>query len=111
MFFFLHPLSLGRHQVIKGGDGKAGFGIRDPYGKVVLPYAWKESAEYELELVPQHGVYQFCIDNSLSRFNAKLISLYCSSYRRDEWDKLVNDLKDSDGTVSNITVSAPANGR
>ena len=92
--------------MIKGGDGKAGFGIRDPYGKVVLPYSWKESAEYELEVVPQHGVYQFCIDNSLSRFNAKLISLYCSSYRRDEWDKLVNHLKESDGTVSNITVSA-----
>ena len=51
------------------------------------------------------GVYSFCIDNSLSRFNAKLVSLYCASYKRDEWEKLVNDVKDSDGTVSNMTVS------
>ena len=50
------------------------------------------------------GVYQFCIDNSLSRFQDKLISLYCSSYKRDEWEKLVEGLQDSDSNLANITV-------
>lgn len=42
-------------QVIRGGDGKAGFGVRNPQGTVLLPYEWKESAEYEEQLVNLPG--------------------------------------------------------
>lgn len=41
--------------MIRGGDGKAGFGIRNPQGGILMPYEWKESAEYEESVVSMPG--------------------------------------------------------
>lgn len=42
-------------QAMRGGDGKAGFLIRNPAGQVILPYQWQESAEHEDNSVKMEG--------------------------------------------------------
>lgn len=90
---------------MRGGDSKAGFAIRNPSGAFALPYKWSESAEHEETTVQTGGYYQFCIDNSLSRFAPKLVSLYVASFKRDEWEKYIEELSGQDITVSNFTAS------
>jgi hypothetical protein len=92
-------------QVMRGGDGKAGFAVRDPNGAFVMPYTWKESAEHEVQSIEMGGFYQFCIDNSLSRFASKLVSFYLASFKRDEWENYVDELTKQDVTVANFTTS------
>lgn len=46
-----------------------------------------------------------CIDNSPSRFQSKLVSLYIASFKRDEWEKYVQELSDAEVTVANFTSS------
>ncbi|XP_023210149.1 transmembrane emp24 domain-containing protein 6-like [Centruroides sculpturatus] len=90
-------------QVMRGGDGMAGFAIRNPNGLHVFPYQWKPNAEYEEQKVEISGYYQLCIDNSLSRFASKLVSLYVNSFKRDEWESYIKELEEMDVTVANFT--------
>jgi len=94
-------------QVMRGGDGKAGFMIRgpDPQAAPVLPYQWSDSADYDVSSVPAEGYFQFCIDNSHSRFQSKLVSLYVASFKRDEWETFVGELSGYDVAVTNVTQS------
>lgn len=32
---------------MRGGDGQAGFAIRNPYGQFALPYQWKQNHEFD----------------------------------------------------------------
>jgi len=89
-------------QVLKGGDGSIGVGIRQPKGKVVHPYAWKANAEYE-ESDAQGGYYSVCLDNQFSKFSAKLVNIYITTFRYDEWEKFSEELKDLDMSVGNFT--------
>jgi len=66
-------------QVIKGGDGKVGFGVKSPTGQFVLPYEWKDEATYDVPAA-QGGYYSLCIDNQFSKFSAKLVSVYLNAY-------------------------------
>ena len=79
-------------QVLKGGDNKIGVAVRDPGGKVVLPYKWQASAEYE-EASAQAGYWSVCLDNQFSKFSAKLVNLYLTTFRYDEWEKFAEDLQ------------------
>lgn len=67
-------------QVLRGGDGKAGFAVRDPAGNVVHPYQWRPNADYQ-EQSMTGGFYCVCIDNQFSRFAAKLVNLYITVIR------------------------------
>ncbi len=91
------------YQVLKGGDGAVGFAVRRPDGKVVHPYAWKASSEYEEQNVATGGYYSVCIDNQFSKFAAKLVNLYLTTFRYDEWEKFAQELQDMDVTVQNFT--------
>lgn len=51
------------------------------------------------------GYYHLCIDNSLSRFASKLVSMYVNSFKRDKWEDYIKELEDTDVTVANFTVS------
>jgi hypothetical protein len=66
-------------QVVKGGDGQAGFAVKDPSGRFVMPYEWKAQANYDIEKAVG-GYYALCIDNQFSKFSAKLVSVYLNSY-------------------------------
>ena len=91
------------YQVLKGGDGAIGMAVRNPTTKVVHPYAWKASSEYEESDVPTGGYYSVCLDNQFSRFSAKLVNLYLTTFRYDEWEKFSQELQDMDVTVENFT--------
>ncbi|GIY59953.1 transmembrane emp24 domain-containing protein 6 [Caerostris extrusa] len=90
-------------QVMRGGDGMAGFAVRHPSGQLVLPYYWKPSAEYEEQTADPGGYYHLCIDNSLSRFASKLVSMYVNSFKRDKWEDYIKELEETDVTVANFT--------
>lgn len=66
------------------------------------PYAWKASSEYE-ENAAAAGYYSFCLDNQFSKFSAKLVNLYLTTFRYDEWEKFAQELQDMDITVQNFT--------
>ena len=86
-------------QVLKGGDSKIGVAVRDPGGKVVLPYKWQASAEYE-EASAQAGYWSVCLDNQFSKFSAKLVNLYLTTFRYDEWEKFAEDLQVSEDILA-----------
>ena len=79
---YVHPgatLYVG-FQVLRGGDGMAGFAVRHPNGQIVHPYAWKAQSDYQ-ETSAVGGYYAVCVDNQFSRFAAKLINLYITTFR------------------------------
>merc|ERR1712242_577968 len=93
------------YQVLKGGDGAIGMAVRNPSMKVVHPYAWKASSEYEESDIVSGGYYSVCLDNQFSRFSAKLVNLYITTFRYDEWEKFSQELQDMDVTVENFTMA------
>jgi len=88
--------------VLKGGDGAIGFAVRQPSGKVVHPYQWKATSEYE-ESAAEGGYYSVCLDNQFSKFAAKLVNLYLTTFRYDEWERFAQELQDMDVAVQNFT--------
>jgi len=93
------------YQVLKGGDGNIGMAVRDPKLKVVHPYSWKASSEYEESDIAEGGYYSVCLDNQFARFSAKLVNLYLTTFRYDEWEKFSQELQDMDVTVENFTTT------
>ena len=87
IFIYLHSLSFYAMfhciiitQVLRGGDGMAGFAVRHPNGQLVLPYQWRANADYQ-EQTSAGGYYHICIDNQFSRFADKLVNLYMTVIR------------------------------
>ena len=87
-----------------GGDGAIGFAVRKPDGKIVHPYAWKATTEYE-EQHAAGGYWSFCLDNQFSKFAAKLVNLYMTTFKYDEWEKFSEELQALDVTVQTFTDS------
>jgi hypothetical protein len=79
-------------QVLKGGDNKVGVGVKNPSGTIVLPYKWQTNAEYE-DAKAVEGYYSVCLDNQFSKFSAKLVNLYLTTFRYDEWEKFAEELQ------------------
>lgn len=90
--------------MIRGGNGRAAFSVTSPTGHVLLPYDWKPSAEFEEHEAAITGHYQLCIDNSLSHFAEKLVSIYFNSFKRDNWNDYIAEIEKHGLTVSNFTV-------
>ncbi|KAF6209285.1 hypothetical protein GE061_015030 [Apolygus lucorum] len=91
-------------QVLRGGDGMAGFAVHHPNGALVLPYQWKASAEYQ-DQQSTGGYYQVCVDNQFSRFAGKMVNLYMTVIRYDQWDAYAKEIEALDMSVSNFTSS------
>lgn len=113
-------------QVLRGGDGKAGFAVRNPAGEIVHPYQWKTNADYQ-DTAHQDGFYSICVDNQFSRFAGKLINLYITVirlellilqfnikitiignsfyFRYDQWERFSKEIEDMNLSVENVTVS------
>src|SRR6218665_1480955 len=83
-------------KVLRGGDTNAGFYIADPKGTTVMPYQWKQHAEFDDGEVSSGGYYALCIDNKPAAYQSKLVSLYVASFKRDEWDKYIQELSEND---------------
>ncbi|KRT79253.1 hypothetical protein AMK59_8678 [Oryctes borbonicus] len=89
-------------QVIRGGDGMAGFAVRHPSGQIVHPYQWRPSSEYQDER-STGGYYSVCIDNQFSRFADKLVNLYITVVRYDQWEKYTKELEEINLNMENFT--------
>ena len=89
-------------QVLRGGDGNAGFAVRHPNGQIVHPYQWRPNSDYQ-DQQSTGGYYSVCIDNQFSRFAAKLVNLYITVIRYDQWDKYTKELEDLNLSVENFT--------
>lgn len=91
-------------QVVRGGDGQAGFAVRNPAGQIVHPYQWKPSSEYQ-EQTSTGGYYSVCIDNQFSRFAAKLVNIYITVVRYDLWEKYTKEIEELNMNMENFTTS------
>lgn len=91
-------------QVLRGGDGMAGFAVRNPEGQIVHPYEWKKSSEYQ-DTPPHGGYYSVCIDNQFSKMAAKLVNMYLTVVRYDQWDKYHKEIEELNVSVGNFTES------
>ena len=89
-------------QVLWGGDNTIGFAVRSPDGKIVRPYTWKSTTEYE-EQYAAGGYWSFCLDNQFSKFASKLVNLYMTTFKYDEWEKYSKELLALNVTVQTFT--------
>lgn len=95
-------------QVINGGDGKAGLAIKHPNGQLVKPYEWLPSSEYS-EPSATGGYYGICLDNQFSRFASKLVNIYITVIKYDQWTKYAQEIEGLKLNMQNFTVSHMAN--
>uniref|UniRef100_U5ES02 Putative logjam n=1 Tax=Corethrella appendiculata TaxID=1370023 RepID=U5ES02_9DIPT len=91
-------------QVIRGGDGMAGFAVRNPKGEIVHPYQWQASSDYT-DGNSMGGYYAVCIDNQFSRFASKLVNLYLTVIRYEEWEKFTKEIEDLNVNMNNFTTT------
>ncbi|KOC62562.1 Transmembrane emp24 domain-containing protein 5 [Habropoda laboriosa] len=91
-------------QVVRGGDGKAGFVVRNPEGLIVHMYQWLPNSDYQ-EIVKNAGYYCICINNQFSRFASKLVNLYITVIRYDEWNNYSRELEELNLSVENFTTA------
>lgn len=90
--------------MIRGGDGNAGFAVRHPNGQIVKPYQWLPTADYT-EQTSTGGYYAVCLDNQFSRFASKLVNIYITVIKYDEWDKYAKEIEALQLDMQNFTVS------
>lgn len=90
--------------MIRGGDGNAGFAVRHPNGQIVKPYQWLPSSDYS-EQTSTGGYYAVCLDNQFSRFASKLVNIYITVIKYDEWDKYAKEIEALNLDIQNFTVS------
>ena len=57
-----------------------------------MPYKWQAVSEYE-DNAAVEGYWSICLDNQFSKFSAKWVNLYLTTYRYDEWEKFAEELK------------------
>jgi hypothetical protein len=89
-------------QVIRGGDGMAGFAVKNPAGVIVHPYQWQAQSDYS-DAQAMGGYYAICIDNQFSRFAAKLVNLYITVVKYDDWEKFTKEIEDLNVNMNNFT--------
>ncbi|XP_075161639.1 p24 family member logjam [Haematobia irritans] len=88
--------------VVRGGDGMAGFAVRNPSGAIVKPYQWQATADYTDQVSPG-GYYSVCIDNQFSRFAGKLVNIYITVVKYDAWDKYAKEIEALQLNMENFT--------
>ncbi|XP_037934064.1 uncharacterized membrane protein C17A5.08 [Teleopsis dalmanni] len=93
--------------VVRGGDGMAGFAVRNPAGQIVKPYQWQPTADYTDQVSPG-GYYSVCIDNQFSRFAGKLVNIYITVVKYDAWDKYAKEIEALQLNMQNFTSSIGA---
>lgn len=90
-------------QVIRGGDHMAGFAVRHPSGTIVHPYQWLSTSEYTDDK-STGGYYSVCVDNQFARFSGKLVNLYLTVVKYDEWAKYAAEIEELQVNMQNFTV-------
>lgn len=81
----------------------AGFAVRHPSGNIVKPYEWLPTSDYT-EQASTGGYYAICLDNQFSRFAGKLVNIYITVIKYDEWTKYAKEIEDLQLDLQNFTV-------
>lgn len=81
----------------------AGFAVRNPRGEIVHPYQWQASSDYT-DGASMGGYYAVCIDNQFAKFASKMVNLYLTVIRYDEWEKYTKEIEDLNVNMNNFTV-------
>jgi len=94
-------LSFG-YEVLRGGDRKIAFVMRDNQGGVLESQEDKE--DYFLDkTIENEGVYGFCMDNRDGKLVEKLIFFYLSGYLSQSWDLTQEEAQQYDEKAQNIS--------
>jgi len=96
-------LSFG-YEVLRGGDRKVAFAMRDNYGRVIQSEADKEEHFFE-RTIEEEGVYGFCMDNRDGKFVEKLVFFYLSGYVSESWAMSEGEIEEYAEQARNLTSS------
>ncbi|KAF7272277.1 hypothetical protein GWI33_014936 [Rhynchophorus ferrugineus] len=70
-------------QVVRGGDGMAGFAVRNPQGQIIHPYQWKPNSEYQEQTIT--------------------VNIYITVVRYDLWQKYTQEVEELNMNMENFT--------
>lgn len=68
----------------------------------VHPYQWQAQSDYT-DGQSTGGYYSVCIDNQFSRFASKLVNLYITVVKYDDWEKFTKEIEDLNLNMNNFT--------
>jgi len=94
-------LSFG-YEVLRGGDRKVAFVMRDNKGGVIDSKEDKEEYFFE-KTIENEGVYGFCMDNRDGKYVEKLVFFYLSGYLSQSWDLTQGEIEQYDEKAQNIS--------
>ena len=72
------------NKILKKYENKTVFNFIFIYNQAV--------SEYE-EAAAEEGYWSVCLDNQFSKFSAKMVNLYLTTFRYDEWEKFAEELQ------------------
>ncbi|PSN39616.1 hypothetical protein C0J52_13807 [Blattella germanica] len=76
----------------------------NPGATFYVSFQWRPNSDYQ-DQASTGGYYSVCIDNQFSRFAAKLVNLYLTVIRYDQWDKFTQEVEELNLSVGNFTES------
>ena len=71
-------------------------------GNMVHPYQWQANSDYT-DGASTGGYYSICIDNQFSRFAGKLVNIYMTVVKYDDWEKFTKEIEDLNINMQNFT--------
>ncbi|KAM0733254.1 Transmembrane emp24 domain-containing protein 1 [Formica fusca] len=89
-------------QILRGGDKKAGFEMKNPEGIIIYPWQWQCNDNYQERSV-NGGYYSICIDNRLSLASPKIVKLYFMAIRSDQWQQYKQEVEEQNLSIQNFT--------
>ncbi|XP_059142087.1 transmembrane emp24 domain-containing protein 3-like [Physella acuta] len=106
---FFQPVAQGakfhvNYEVLKGGDNKVDFYIRDHEWRVIEVQNFQTSGSISLDNVVA-GTYAVCVDNAFSRFGSKLVYIYIVTFVMHEWVAFQQELGEVQLLAANFSNS------
>ncbi|CAL1531034.1 unnamed protein product [Lymnaea stagnalis] len=106
---FFQPVAQGANfhvnfEVLKGGENKVDFYIRDQQWNVMEYQNFQTSGSFSKDNVDA-GTYAICIDNAFSRFGNKLVYIYIVTFVMHEWVAFQQELGEVQLLAVNFSTS------
>ncbi|XP_013420995.1 transmembrane emp24 domain-containing protein 5 [Lingula anatina] len=91
-------------EVLRGAERQIDMVVKSPHGDLIENFQWKTDGAFERQ-IKLPGVYEFCFDNSFSRFASKLVYFYLVTFSTSAWDNFSKELQDMDIKTENFSQS------
>jgi p24 family protein gamma-5 len=69
----------------------------------IFKFQWQANSDYT-DATSTGGYYAVCVDNQFSRFAGKLVNIYLTVIKYDEWEKYTKEIEDLHVNMQNFTV-------